>query len=778
MTSIPTNSNSRFPAASSWISDRTLLYVILLSGALTIIHALYLWRLPPLDADAYEYAGVARNLIRHHALIHTNIPSPGYVSPIRDLPQPAFDRVTLWTFLISPFQFLLGDSVWVFLIPFLLSSFFLGPAVYHVALRVFSQKIAFASAVTTMLLPRIVLLSTREDPGQPNLFVTILFLLAILFFLERRWIRAGLVTGITVLTRLTGIVLIPVFLVWSLLFNRKAFTSPRFYAGLILAVAIGSPLFLRNTIIMGNRYGSLPAATCLTADPVVLERFDSIKVFTDFVYPGAETGEPPRISLKDRILYPLKNLSSSLRGAHSGVAWYPGIPELISPLLFPFLLIGLWDSRKRRHRFLLTIFFFSVPLLYSLKFGYEDRYLFPVVIVGIMLAYQGVELLSKRIHWISVTRVLLLFLALEAVPHFVQRGMELTDANQAKPFRELQAIAGWVQEETLEEAVFMTMPFWSPHYILDRKTVLPPLGGMESWKRVVEDYQVDYFLYQRILPGDLFPRFSFLTPLIQGEYFSLFQLDRDHPDFQHLRERYAYIMEFDLLREFLMDRTLPGEGTLHTGNPTTLGSYEILLGNRVMGWLCYGILCCAGLAALNLPGRKLRILGWILLALTATVIRFSSLMALGARADIYTPPVNPCQAKGFLHHGSSDGGRQHLLVLDGKGDMASVSAFFHAEGRSLIVLDDSFRGALAPGEILFLHIEEPAISIPDREGAWSAYEKTGERNRIFADAEEALREKGLLPEIIAGGLFATVPQPGLESMGRPVEGTSPSGYDR
>jgi 4-amino-4-deoxy-L-arabinose transferase-like glycosyltransferase len=241
-----------------------------------------LW--PPLDGDSYEYAGVASNFLKYGELVATHV--SGYFLSDQTLPHPAWNRAGLWTFILVPFQALFGHSVWTFVVPYQMAVFLIGPVVYLVGARLFSRRVAFASAVATMLNPRIIAWSTQEDPGQPDTLALSLCLLVLYLFLNRRWFLAGVLSGVTVLTRVYGLVLFPVLMVWVCLFNRPALRSRGVYVWLLAAVVSCSPLLVRNFTRIRVRavvprvlrlWSSFPRATARSTSPLAMRRKETEK---------------------------------------------------------------------------------------------------------------------------------------------------------------------------------------------------------------------------------------------------------------------------------------------------------------------------------------------------------------------------------------------------------------------------------------------------------------------------------------------------------------------
>jgi hypothetical protein len=106
-----------------------------------------------------------------------------------------------------------------------------------------------------------------------------------------------------------------------------------------------------------------------------------------------------------------------LFGVHSGLSWYPGFFELLTLVLTPFLFYGAWFCLRDARRFIVLFFpAFHLFAIAALKMGYEDRYLFPALPFGIMLAFYGAGALSARFKPLTVKNLLAVFILIETLP--------------------------------------------------------------------------------------------------------------------------------------------------------------------------------------------------------------------------------------------------------------------------------------------------------------------------------------------------------------------------
>ncbi len=548
-----------------------------------------------MDGDSYEYAGVASNFLRHGKLIATHVSA--HFLDHQALPHPAWNRANLWTLVLVPFQAIFGPSVWTFIVPYQIALFLAGPLTYIFARRFFSRQVALASAVAVMANPSILMWSTQEDPGQPETVAMSLCLIVLLLFLSRRWFLAGGMVGVTFLTRVYGLVFFPLFAFWLLLFRRKDLAGRGPYIFLLAAVLFCSPFFIRNALVFDDPFYSDQTASSRGGGSEALAYLSDYSTLdVTFGYRPEKPSAPPEdwSWLWTRAKFAGKMARLVLFGTHNEVGYYPGIFELLTLVLTPFFFLGIVRSVKDPNKCLLTLFvlgfFFA---LITVKMGYEDRYLFPVLPACFMLAFHGVESLSVRWRFLSIRNILLLYILVEAVPQFTARTFDMFQEEPRERFQELVASCEWIKRKTPGDTVIMTVPFWSPQYFSQRYTIPPIVGDLEDFRAVCEAYGVDYFLFTEYWGGDRFPRYTFMDPVLNGKYLRLYKIDRTHPDFRDLGVRYGYLEPFDFLGYFWKNR-LPLQM-----DPPVFKIQTILMGNPVLGGLLFLLTCVSLVWAIN-----------------------------------------------------------------------------------------------------------------------------------------------------------------------------------
>lgn len=740
--------------------DKLFLSVIILSLAIVLSNIAYIYFNPPVDGDSYEYAGVARNFLRYGKLLETHV-NINFPFSVQSLPQPSVIRAKLWAFILLPFQALFGNSFWTFVIPLQISVFLLGPVVFLFAYQYFSRKIAFASAIAIILNPRILIWATREDPGNSDIFATILFILATLFFLKRRWLLTGILTGVTFLTKINGLIFIPLFTFWLFLFDRKEFLRRGFYIFILSTVVCCSPLLIRNTLLFGDPlYGSVESYRSQSdkfIKKILLAKEDKTLVWLYFDNllnedddrNKAEKSVPMSnmLKFKYRLEFLYLNFKAFFFGEHNGISWYPGFFETLTLVLAPFLFLGAWRCRGDTARFMIVLFI-SVHLitLVPFKVGFEDRYLFPSLPFGAILAFYGVEHLAKSFKWLSVKNVLIMFILIETIPALGMSALNAMSNEERSLFVELQAMCKWVKDETPEDAVLMTVPFWSPHYYCDRYTVPPTSGNLEKFKKVIEQHHVGYFLFYEPWGGDRVPRFTYMEPIIRGRFLTLYRIDRSHPDFRNMGGRYAYMKDFGYLHYFW-------EGRLtFKAYPSILEVFCQLTKSIFSGIVIFLLVCIFALRSISTSGKWKRFACYAVLTVALLICRIAAIMPFVKTFHLTPPPVSRYQTEHFLSGENAHKKIKRVIIKNG-GDRQEIELAFSHIGLESAPESETPKNAVENGDILFAAIKERSRYISSLERAREAASEMQMENKQYEKVRLELERSGYRAEPIGGGVL-------------------------
>ncbi len=502
---------------------RDLGRLALLSLALVAFDALHVATNPPVDADAYEYAGVARSLARTGHLTETHLRGYHFADPQpMELPHPGAHRANLQAWLLVPSYLLFGEDWKTIAVPHLAVMLLLPLALYLGALKPFGRRVAYATAWLVPLLPRVAYFAGFEDPGQPDWLRWVLLSLVPSALLGRRWVRAGLLCGVATLLKSDGVVWIAAWLGWAVVFDRATLRDRRAWLFPVMALLVLAPYGVRNWRVFGTPIHSEDVGRWLVEPP---EKVISLQHMLEPLAGGPfrpddapDTAVHPPFPTTVRVL---------LAGRYSDNGFYPGLPELLGWLLVPFAFVGLAAVRRSRRRMLpvahaaLHVAMFVVVLLA------EDRYLFPALAPIVSLAWIGLDRVHRRVRRLSPRRVVAFVLLTDAATMALRGAVEIKDAEERGPYEELVTIGRVLQHETAPGDVLMTLPFWSPHFLFDRPTVPFPWGDLATIRRIAAHYRARaLILDHRFLP-DLVPELPGTISTAEGHSLSLRMLDPD-----------------------------------------------------------------------------------------------------------------------------------------------------------------------------------------------------------------------------------------------------------
>jgi 4-amino-4-deoxy-L-arabinose transferase-like glycosyltransferase len=709
---------------------------------------------PPLDGDSYEYAGVAADLVEHGQLRMNHV-GVGYHVFGQKIHQPAWNRATLWTFIIAPFHAVIGASYLCFLIPYIITLFLLAPTIYVFARKYFGANVAFCASVATLLNPRIIHWSISEDPGQPEALIIILSLCAIGLFMERKYIASGAAVGLILLTRMIGLLFFPPLFLWTLLFRRRDYKTRNILLFILAFILVSSPLLIRNRIVFGKYlYNDQATSVFRTGEQLVdLARNPNVFDKLVFKYRFPEEFKKPRIGFTPRQFmdFTRENAKAYIFGYHNGVAWYPGIIGLLSPLMIPFLLIGaiicLREPKKAMMVIFSTFFLFAMIVF---RWTYEDRYIFSTLPFFIMIAFYGAQEISKKIKMISPAGLLIVFIVVEVFPSvlgsMIMLSEDLFEGAREPRYSELNAICKWVKAETPDNAVMMTIPFWSPQYLCSRPTVPPATGGMDIFKTVADEYSVDYFMFTEYWGGDRFPRLSFMEPVIRGKYISLYRLDRNHPDYRIINTNKYYMSKFDYLSYFWKEplKVKVDLQPLFTF-PKKYGSINAAI--------LYIAVCLFIFWVSTFRYRFIRLTIYVLTALTLFALITSVLASIGKNFNLPPPPICKAQVEMFFRRLKQESHRDRIVIVSTKKTETSRKLIYSSTGIKTDVEKSFAKKPHENGTVFFVPVEEKNRYLTNIEDAENSFEEIKREKASYNDAANLLKRKGLYTEIVSGGVF-------------------------
>jgi len=230
--------------------------------------------------------------------------------------------------------------------------------------RLFSQPVAILGVLGVLFHPAFVFMTMRG--GADLLFIT-LFYGSLLSFLqaeedERWYVMAGVLAGLSCLTRYNGAPLFLLYFGWVVWQRRSHLRSPWFWGGMIGGGGIFGTWFVRNAIVFGDPF------------------------FTD--YTSELSDHAP--SLLDQFF--------------SNIAFYLNPFHNILPFLLPFAFYGLWKQRRSQSFAVLAIL--SAWVLTAVWWVQAMRFAFPGYPLLIGFAAWGIVDLWRRLprlRWLFVS---------------------------------------------------------------------------------------------------------------------------------------------------------------------------------------------------------------------------------------------------------------------------------------------------------------------------------------------------------------------------------------
>jgi 4-amino-4-deoxy-L-arabinose transferase-like glycosyltransferase len=188
------------------------------------------------DADADQYVQLSRSLAHGHGF--------ALVFPQLERHATAF-RPPLYPLLLTPGTLVFGDALW----PARLLNLLIGSAVVVLAgvlaARVAGRAAGLLAAVVVALYPPLI----ANDTVSLTEPITLLLLLAVILLLDDdRWVAAGVGTGLVLLTRPNGYLVVAVLVVWA----WRKLDLRRAVALAAIALLVFAPWLVRNRIQVGT----------------------------------------------------------------------------------------------------------------------------------------------------------------------------------------------------------------------------------------------------------------------------------------------------------------------------------------------------------------------------------------------------------------------------------------------------------------------------------------------------------------------------------------------
>ena len=196
--------------------------------------------------------------------------SIGYIdffsSPYQTTPWEWFSEIPIWAhfsfhdapplvFLIQHLFFILfGQSILVLRLPFVLAGIASIYLLYLIGKQIFNSQVGIIASLLLAVSSYHVWISRT---GLQESIVIFLSLLAFYLFLQaqetnRYWLW-GICLGLAMLAKYTAFILLPIFVVHLLFFQRSVFKDKRFWLGVILIFVVFSPVIIYNLKLYQTR---------------------------------------------------------------------------------------------------------------------------------------------------------------------------------------------------------------------------------------------------------------------------------------------------------------------------------------------------------------------------------------------------------------------------------------------------------------------------------------------------------------------------------------------
>ncbi len=146
---------------------------------------------------------------------------------------------------------ILGENNFVFRLPSALLGILSVYLIYLIGRRLYSEKAGLISALLLAITVNHVFISRA---GLQESYVIFFFLLTLYWFLKsltdpRYFIVTGVALGLGVLTKYTTLIVVPIMLIYLILFYRKLFLNKYLWGGVVSAFIIASPIFIYNLML-------------------------------------------------------------------------------------------------------------------------------------------------------------------------------------------------------------------------------------------------------------------------------------------------------------------------------------------------------------------------------------------------------------------------------------------------------------------------------------------------------------------------------------------------
>ena len=713
---------------------------------------------PVFDGDSYEYAGIARNLYELGYLREDLLRS--YAIKDQPLPHPPAQRANLYVYLLVPFYAVFKNTNFTFIVPCIIALFALPLIVFRVGRKLFSPKVGFCAALLTMFNPQLIYNYTTADSGLPDIFQMIFYLLFVLVLIEERYALAGILMALAYLFRNNSVVLIPGALCWLFLYRRRALFGAPAVKMLGIAFIIVLPFLIRSAIVFHNPfYSEQFKGVSRGYSGEMADHLEKGNLF-GILFNYEEYNKIPSQKIESRIhaanyifhaIY--INIKMSLWGSRWDIGFLPGIFQMLSPLLLPFLILGIIRCRGKPHSLLFMIFALQT-CLHAVLLIYSDRYLLCVLPLAYLLAVHGVEetqkILTRHLPILekkSLSLGLVLFLLMtETLPLEIFTATKLLSPRKDNVYHELKTTCDWIRTQTPGNTVLMTYPFFSPHFPCRRYTVPLPYGNIYTMTKILKKYKADYIIYGKVWPKDLFPDLPFTETVVRGSYITLLRVD-----FNKLNRYQQYHDRFYLNSLNPVDYFLSGHFNFEFLPPAYKLSIHFTR-NFVLGTLTYLLYIGLFFFFFYNTGFIRRVLPIILLLGFVVILKHTHLKGIVSDLVKNPPAFSRIQAEMVLQKSLPQKNQTLFYIHEESPPVPAEPEIFRPYFKSVLI-EQKIPADIGAQEIIFIPLPPITILLFNRDAFMMNMEIQKSRDEIQVNLMQAYKRHGFNATPIYGGIF-------------------------
>lgn len=286
--------------------------------------------------------------------------------------------------------------------------------------------------------------------------LTFFVVTSIYYALKNKTAISALSLSLAILTKYTGLFVIPVILYITFLKNKKSFWK-KFTINFLVVLLVSSPWYIRNWIYLKN-----------PVYPLLNSMFNGIDIGTTYsnldfsriisinslIYPFLEFFGVPDGNLSNIFFFNMPYLSLLL------VVWLAAVIAFSFPIFF-----GLNIKRETRNIVLvLLLTFLIVTVLHILNVGWSTgRRLLPITIILAFFWGNGITQIIKKIRNKNIEKIILIILAIIIIGFVFTSFIRINlAANQWNLFED---DFEWVKQNTDKDAIFIVGGQCIPYHI-------------------------------------------------------------------------------------------------------------------------------------------------------------------------------------------------------------------------------------------------------------------------------------------------------------------------